>query len=91
MALRKDAKASTYVTCPACATEIRLACTVRPPGEFSVACPNCSQRTIHQATEAHDPLPSVVATTIARRIEFSKREGLRVLPTSWLSAFVASL
>jgi predicted RNA-binding Zn-ribbon protein involved in translation (DUF1610 family) len=91
MALRKDAKTSTYVTCPACATEIRLACTARPPGEFSVACPNCGQRTIHQATEAHDPLPSVARPTILRRLEFSTRERPRVLPTSWLSALVASL
>jgi len=87
----KEARVDTYVTCPTCAYEIRLACTVRPPGEFSVLCPNCAQRKIYQSVQAHDPMPSPARTKPYARAEFSTRAEHPAPPKSWLGTFVDSL
>ncbi len=87
----RETKIDTYVTCPMCSWEIALACTSRPPGEFSVECPNCSQRNIYQSLQAHDSMPSAPRTKPHGRAEFSTRAVDPVQPKSWLSAWVDSL
>jgi len=88
---QRDSKTDTYVTCPECAWEIRLACTARPPAEFSVECPNCTQRKIYQSADAHDPIPSTAMAKTHRRPEFSTRDENAVRPRTWLNELVHSL
>jgi hypothetical protein len=79
---RTDSKPDSCVTCAACSYEIRIANTARPPGEFSLQCPNCRQRKVYQLLQAHDQ-PDAATAHASARIQFStgKKELLR--PRLW--------
>jgi predicted RNA-binding Zn-ribbon protein involved in translation (DUF1610 family) len=81
---RKVSQIDTCVRCPTCSWEIPLVGTLRLPREYSVLCPNCGQRKVYQAAQAHDLKQDAEATkTSGRIIQFGTKKAME--PKSWLN------
>ncbi len=76
MATSQDiSKIDACVSCPMCSSEIPLPSGLRLPRQFSVPCPNCGQRKIHDLAEVHNRKDN--ASQISTEIHFGRQTDFR--------------
>jgi hypothetical protein len=69
-------KIDACVSCPMCSSEIPLPSGLRLPRQFSVRCPNCGQRKIHDLAEVHNRKDDA-ATQAFAEIQFGSKTDIR--------------